>query len=175
MTLTVWRGAIAASVVLWVATLAGNFALFAVHPARHWPVLESVETLQVASLIPVALLLHRLNGGSSLSRLFTTIGMGALLALTAIDVGFVTERVTYSKGPLGGPGFYVAWVVVLGWLLGANAVAWRRHTLPRGLAVLGVVTAATAMLLYPTWAVGLLRVIQTGEMGLEWVWETSER
>ena len=54
-TLAAWTVSIAASIVLWVATIAGNVALFAVHPAaRHWPMLETVEALQVASLVPVA-------------------------------------------------------------------------------------------------------------------------
>jgi hypothetical protein len=163
-TLTWWSVAIAASVVLWVAMVAGNIALFAVHPARHWPMLESVETLQVASLIPIALLLHQLNRGSSLNFVITTIGILAMVSLVAIDIGFVTELVTYGKGPIGGPGYDVAYLIVIGWLLGENAVAWRRRTLPRGLAVLGVATAATATLLYPMWAVGLLRVLNTSEM-----------
>ena len=94
-----WRVGIAASVVLWLAMAAGNIALFAVHPARHWPVLETVETLQTATLIPVALVLHRLNQRTTLSRIITTLGISALVAGVAIDVGFVTELVAFSKGP----------------------------------------------------------------------------
>jgi hypothetical protein len=154
------RISIAASVVLWLAMAAGNIALFAVHPARHWPVLETVETLQVASLIPVALLLHQLNQRTTLSRLITTIGIGALVAGVAIDLGFVTELLTFGQGPIGGPIAAIVALVVLGWLLGANALAWRRRSLPRGVAALGMATAATATLLYPVWALALLRVLE---------------
>jgi hypothetical protein len=162
--LRLWRVLIAASVVLWVAMAAGNIALFAVHPAKHWPVLETVETLQVASLIPVALVLHRLNQRALVSRIITTIGIGAMAAAVAIDIGFVTELVAFSKGPIGGPGFYIVELVVFGWLFGANAVAWRRRSLPRSVVALGMATAATATLLYPVWAFRLLRVLATSGM-----------
>jgi hypothetical protein len=155
-----WQIAIVASVVLWLATLAGNIALFAVHPARHWPMLETVETLQGASLIPVALILHQLNQRTTLSRLITTIGIGAMVAGVAIDLGFVTELLTFGQGPIGGPVASIVGLVVLGWLLGANALAWRRGALPRSVAALGVATAATATLLYPVWALRLLRVVE---------------
>ena len=82
----------------------------------------------------------------------------------AIDIGFVTERLMYSKGPIGGTDFYIVELVVLGWLLCVNAVAWRRRTLPGGLAVLGMATAATATLLYPIWAVRLIGVLTTSEV-----------
>lgn len=153
-----WRMWIAVSVVLWLAMAAGNIVLFAVHPARHWPVLETVEALQVASLIPVALVLHRLNQQTALSRLITAIGMGAMVAAVAIDLGFVTELLAFSKGLIGGPIFYIVELVVFGWLLGANAVAWHRRSLPRGVAALGMAAAVTATLLYPVWALALLRV-----------------
>lgn len=153
-----WRVVIAASVVLWLAMAAGNIALFTVHPARHWPVLEAVETLQVASLIPVALVLHRLNQRTTLSWLITTVGICAMVAAVAIDLGFVAELLAFSKGPIGGPVFYTVELAVFGWLLAANAVAWRHHTLPRSVAALGMAAAATATLLYPVWALRLLRV-----------------
>jgi hypothetical protein len=159
-TTTAWRASIYASVVLWVAAIGGNVALFAVHPARHWPLLETVETLQVASLIPVALVLHALNRRSALSLPVTALGIAAMLAGVAIDIGFVTELVTYGKGVIGGPGFYIYEVLVLVWLLAANVLAWRADTLPRGLALLGMATAGTATLLYPLWAIWLLRVLR---------------
>jgi hypothetical protein len=165
--LRLWRIAILASVVLWLATLVGNIALFAVHPARHWLVLETVETLQGASLIPVALVLHRLNRGAPLSRLITTIGIGAMVAGAAIDLGFVTELITFGKGLIGGPGASIVGLLVLGWLFAANAVAWRRRTLPRGVAALGMATAATATLLYPVWALQLLRVLATNAHAMD--------
>jgi hypothetical protein len=152
-----WKMLIAASVVLWLAMAGGNIALFTVRPASHWPVLETVETLQVASLIPVALILHRLNQRTTLSRLITTIGIAAMVAAVAIDLGFVTELLAFSKGLIGGPIFYVVELAVFGWLFGANAIAWRRRSLPRSVAALGIATAATATLLYPLWALGLLR------------------
>jgi hypothetical protein len=126
--------------------------------------LETVEALQVASLIPVALVLYRLTRESSLSPLIASIGIVVMMVGVAIDIGFVTERLTYSKGPIGGTGFYIVELVVIGWLLCANAVAWRRRSLPRGLAVLGMATAATATLLYPLWAVRLIGVLTTSEI-----------
>jgi hypothetical protein len=152
-----WRLWIAASVVLWLAMAAGNIALFTVRPAGHWPLLETVEALQVASLIPVALILHQLNQRAALSRIITAIGIVAMVAAAAIDVGFVTELVAFSKGFIGGPGFYIVELVVFGWLFGANAVAWSRRSLPGGVAFLGMAAAATATLLYPVWALLLLR------------------
>ena len=161
-----WRIAIAMSVALWLAMAAGNIALFTVHPARHWPVLETVEALQVASLIPVALALHQLNERGTLSRLITAIGVGAMVAAVAIDIGFVTELVAFSKGPIGGAGFYIVELVVFGWLFSANAVAWRRRSLPRNVAALGMATAVTATLLYPLWALRLMGVRATGERSM---------
>jgi hypothetical protein len=46
-------------VVEQVVPTLGNVALFALRPAEHWPVLETIEGLQTASLIPIARLLHR--------------------------------------------------------------------------------------------------------------------
>src|SRR5574340_367689 len=98
-----WRMALYTSVLLWVAMAAGNVALYAVRPTGHWPLLESVEALQVASLIPIALLLERVSGGSAAGRLVTAIGIAALLVALAIDAGFVTGLVAFGIGPLGGP------------------------------------------------------------------------
>ena len=159
-----WRVAIIASIVLWLAMFAGNIALYGVHPAGHWPVLEGVETLQAASLIPIALILHRLNRGASLSLIITILGIGAIVALGAIGVGFATELVAFSKGPIGGIVYYISWLVMLGWLFSANAVAWSRHTLPRRVALLGMAMAVTATLLYPVWALRLLRAQSTNVM-----------
>lgn len=154
-----WRVAIIASVVLWLPMFAGNIALFATRPAGHWPMLETIEALQASSLIPVALILHRLNRRAPLSLLFTTLGIAAMAALAAIGVGFATELVAFSKGPIGGIGYYLSWLVMLAWLFSANAVAWRRRTLPRSVAALGMVTAVTGTLLYPIWALQLLRAL----------------
>ena len=150
-----WRWAIYASVVLWIAMAVGNVALFSARPPGHWPLLESVETLQIASLIPIALLLDRVNGGSPASRLVTAAGIVATLVAVAIDIGFVTGLVTFGDGLLGGPIFALDYLVVLAWLSAANALVWRARTLPRGLALLGMATAITATLLYPAWAVWL--------------------
>jgi hypothetical protein len=159
-----WRVAIIASIVLWLAMFAGNIALYGVHPAGHWPVLEGVETLQAASLIPIALILHRLNRGASLSLIITILGIGAMVAIGAIGVEFATELVAFSKGPIGGIVYYISWLVMLGWLFSANAVAWSRHTLPRRVALLGMAMAVTATLLYPVWALRLLRALSTNVM-----------
>src|SRR5215217_901892 len=69
-----WLLAIYVSVVLWLAVALGNVALFAVSPADHWPVLETIEGLQTASLIPIALVLHGINHRSRQSALVTVCG-----------------------------------------------------------------------------------------------------
>ena len=56
-----WLWAIYVSVLLWLTAAVGNIALFALRSAEHWPVSETVEGLQAASLIPIALLMHRIN------------------------------------------------------------------------------------------------------------------
>lgn len=155
-----WRIAIYVSVVLWVATVAGNVALYAMHPATHWPLLESVETLQVASLVPVALLLHRLNYRSVLCLFITVMGVGGMLAGVLIDIGFATGLVSFAEGPIGGPAFYISEGLVLLWLLAINMLALRFNTLERGLALLGIGSALTATLLYPVWAIRLSRALQ---------------
>jgi hypothetical protein len=147
-----WRAAIHVSVALWVAMAAGNVALFTVRPASHWPVLEAVEACQVASLIPIALLLDRVNRGSSASRAVTLIGIVAMSVAVAIDVGFVTELAAFGVGAVGGSVFVTDFLIVLLWLLAANALAWQGATLPRTTALLGMATAITATLLYPVWA-----------------------
>jgi hypothetical protein len=155
-----WRTAVYASLVLWVAMAAGNVALYAVRPAGHWPLLESVEALQMASLIPIALLLDRVNRGSKASGVVTTVGIVAMLVSVAIDLGFVTGLVAFGVGPIGGPLFVLDYLLVLTWLFAANALAWRAGTLPRGLVLLGVGTALTATLLYPAWAIWLGREVR---------------
>ena len=152
--------AIYTSVVLWLATIAGNVVLFSVRPAHHWALLETLETLQVASLVPIALLFYKLNRRSTTNVLISAIGLGAMLTGTLIDLGFVTGAVTYGQGLIGGPGFYAFELTVILWLLAANALAWRIGSLPRRLAQLGVATAVTATLLYPVWAVKLARALE---------------
>ena len=158
-----WRLAIYASVLLWLAMAAGNVVLYSVRPTGHWPALESVETVQMASLIPIALLLDRMNGGSVASRLVTAVGIAAMLVAVAIDIGFVTGLVAFGVGPVGGPLFVVDYLIVLAWLFAANALAARSGTLRRGLALLGMATAVTATLLYPAWAVWLAREVRGSE------------
>src|SRR5260370_42531567 len=102
-----WRIAIYVSVGLWVATVAGNVALYAMHQATHWPLLESVETLQVASLVPVALLLHRLNYRSVLCLFITVMGVGGMLAGGPIDLGFSTRLVSFPPLPIAVPAFHI--------------------------------------------------------------------
>ena len=155
-----WRLAIYASIGLWLVMAVGNVALYAVRPPNHWPLLESAEALQIASLVPIALLLHRVNRRSPASRAVTAVGIIAMAGTMAIDLGFVTGVATFGVGLLGGPVFVVAYLVVLIWLLAANSLAWRAETLPRGLAGLGVATALTATLLYPAWAIWLARAVR---------------
>jgi len=79
-----WLWAIYVSVLLWLAWVVGNIALFALRPAEHWPVLETIEGLQTASLIPIALLLHRINRRSRKSAVVTVVGTLAMFgAITA--------------------------------------------------------------------------------------------
>jgi hypothetical protein len=93
-----WRLALYASAVLSVTVLGGNIALFMVRPPRHWPVLESAEALEMASLIPIALLLQRLNRESPFSLPLTIAGILGLVAGVAISVGFVTELTAFGQG-----------------------------------------------------------------------------
>jgi hypothetical protein len=155
-----WRVAIYASVALWVAMAAGNVALYAVLPEGHWPLLESIETVQMASLIPIALLLDKVNGGCPASRVVTVVGIAAMLVTVAIDIGFITTLIAFGVGPVGGPLFVVGYLLVLAWLFAANALAWRAQTLPQGLARLGMATAITATLPYPAWGVWLAHQVR---------------
>ncbi len=161
-----WRAGIYASLVLWLAMAAGNGALFAIRPARHWPVLEAVEACQVASLVPVALLLDRVNHRSPASRMVTIMGIVAMSVAVAIDIGFVTELLAFGVGPVGGPVFVVAFLTVMMWLFAANALAWRARTLAPSAAVLGMATALTMSLLYPAWAIQIARTVTERESGL---------
>ena len=145
-----WRLALYASAVLSVASTGGNIPLFIVRPARHWPALESVETLYVASLIPIALLLHRLNRESAFSAPLTIVGVLGMIGAAAISVGFVTELAAFGKGFIGGPAYLICEVTVILWLPGANVVAWRTGKLPG-------IMVPLAFFLYPVWAVVLAR------------------
>jgi hypothetical protein len=82
-----------ASVVLWFAVAIGNVALFTLQPPSHWPVLETIEALQSASMIPIALILHRINYSSRLSAVITVIGLVGMV----LDIAFVCELVSYGK------------------------------------------------------------------------------
>jgi hypothetical protein len=154
-----WRLSVYASVGLWLATIAGNVALFAVRPRSHWPMLETVEALQVASLIPVALLVHTFINRSTLSRPLTTLGVLSMMVGVGIDVAFATGAASFGDGVIGGPVFAGAEIVLLAWLLAANWLAWRLGTLPKRVAVLGMASALTATLLYPVWAIRLSRLV----------------
>lgn len=148
-----WRLALYASVVLSVIQLAGNMALFTVRPPRHWPVLESVETLYVASLIPIALLLHRLNRASPFGAPLTIVGILAIIASAAISVGFVSGMAAFGRGFIGGPAYWVSEATVFLWLPGATGVAWRLGKLP------GIMVPLTFV--YPVWGVMLERRLNT--------------
>jgi hypothetical protein len=153
-----WGVAVYVSVALWLAIVTGNAALYAVHPARHWPLLETVEALQAASFIPVALLMHRLNRESGFSLPITAVGVLAMLVGAAIDMAYATEVLSFGEGPIGGTAFYAAELVVLVWLLSANVLGWRNRALPPRMALIGIASAATATLLYPVWAIWLSRL-----------------
>lgn len=151
-----WRLAIYASAVLWLAMVAGNIALYSVRPVGHWPALEAIEVLQAASLIPVALYLHR-RDRSTASLAITVLGVAAMLVQMLIGVGFASGATTFGQDLVGGPLYIATFLLIFAWLFLANALAWRRGTLPRWLALLGVGTAASATLLLPFWAIGLAR------------------
>lgn len=156
-----WKLAVYASVALWLATLAGNVALFAVRPSSHWPMLEAAEALQVASLIPVALLVHTFINRSTLSRPLTALGVLSMVVGVGIDVAFATGVASFGDGLIGGPVFVAVEILLLAWLLAANWLAWRLGTLPARVAVLGIASALTAMLLYPVWAIRLSRQLRS--------------
>lgn len=134
-----------------MAAVVGNFALGTVRPARHWPVLESVEALSSASLVPIALLLQRLNRASPLGLPLTVVGVLGMVASTAVSIGFVTELTAYGKGFVGGPAYYASELAVFLWLIGANVVAWRSGRLPGNMVPLAI--------LYPVWAILLARCV----------------
>jgi hypothetical protein len=152
------RLAIYVSVVLWVAAAAGNVALFTIRPAQHWPTLETIEVLQAASLIPVALYLHDLNR-SALSLALTAIAVAAILVQMLIGIGFATGVIAFGRGAIGGPIYIGTFLLLFAWMFVANALAWRRRCLPRWIAALGMAAAATATLLYPLWGISLTRTV----------------
>jgi hypothetical protein len=154
-----WRVAIYVSIGLWFAMVAGNVALYAVRPTGHWPALETIEALQAASLVPVALLLYRLYGPTAAMLVITALGLVAITAGILISLGFAAGLVTFGIGPVGGPVYLGGWVLLLAWLLAANVVALRNARVPRSVALLGIGTALTATLLYPWWAIRLSRLL----------------
>ena len=93
-----WLWAIYVSVLLWLAVAIGNIALFALRPAEHWPVLETIEGLQTASLIPIALLLHRINRRSGQSAVVTVVGTLAMLLGAVLSFAFASELLTFGPG-----------------------------------------------------------------------------
>jgi hypothetical protein len=86
--------------VLRLAVAVGNIALFTLRPAEHWPVLETIEGLQTASLIPIPLLLHRINRRSRQSAVITVAGVLALLLGVVLSFAFTSELLTFGKGVL---------------------------------------------------------------------------
>lgn len=154
-----WRVAIYVSVAFWFAMVAGNVALYAVRPPGHWPALEAIEALQMASLVPVVLLLNRLYGPTPAMKVITAIGLIAITLGFLLSVEFAAGVVTFGVGVLGGPVYVGGWGLLLAWLLAANLVALRDARVPRSVALLGIGTALTATLLYPWWAIRLSRVV----------------
>jgi hypothetical protein len=159
-----WLLAIYASVALWFAVAVGNVALFTLQPPRHWPVLESIEALQSASMIPIALILHRINYRSRLSAVITFVGVVSMVLGLVIDIAFVTELLSFGKGLAAVLGFTIAIMMGLLWLFAANLLAWRGRALPRNLALLGMAAAITGTLLYPIWAIRLAGMIRASHL-----------
>jgi membrane-associated HD superfamily phosphohydrolase len=150
-----WLWAIYVSALLWLAVAIGNIALFALRPAEHWPVLETIEGLQTASLIPIALLLHRINRRSRQSAVVTVAGILAMLLGAVLSFAFASDLLTFGTGMIAVFGDTVAVVGLLVWLFTTNVLAWRGRALPRNLALLGMAAAITITLLYPVWALWL--------------------
>src|SRR5215217_2865496 len=150
-----WLWAIYVSVLLWLAVAVGNIALFTLRPAEHWPALETIEGLQTASLIPIALLLHRINRRSRQSAVITVAGILGMLLGAVLSFAFASELLTFGTGLIAVFGDTVALVGLLVWLFTTNLLAWRGRALPRNLALLGMAAAITITLLYPVWALWL--------------------
>lgn len=153
--INIWAASAYLSALVKVSALGGNGAMFALHPARHWAVLESVETLASLSMIPVALSLCLVNRSSRLSMPFTLVGILGMLLVGAVSAAFAVELLSFGNGGLATYAFAIGWAMTLIWLVGANVVAWQLRTLPRGLALSGVLSAATGTVLYPLWATWL--------------------
>jgi hypothetical protein len=120
-----WLWAIYVSVLLWLAVAVGNIALFTLRPAEHWPVLETIEGLQTASLIPIALLLHRINRRSRQSAVVTVAGTLAMLLGAVLSFAFASDLLTFGTGMIAVFGDTVALVGLLVWLFTTNVLAWR--------------------------------------------------
>src|SRR5215213_6759344 len=118
-----WLLAIYVSVVLWLAVALGNVALFAVSPADHWPVLETIEGLQTASLIPIALVLHGINRRFRQSALVTVVGILAMLLDVVVSFGFASELLTFGNGQIAVLGSTLGLVGICVWLFTANVLA----------------------------------------------------
>lgn len=155
-----WLWAIYVSVLLWLAWVVGNIALFTLRPAEHWPVLETIEGLQTASLIPIALLLHRINRRSRQSAVVTVAGILAMLLGAVLSFAFASDLLTFGTGMIAVFGDTVAVVGLLVWLFTTNVLAWRGRALPRNLALLGMAAAITITLLYPVWALWLAVILR---------------
>jgi hypothetical protein len=122
-------------------------------------VLESLEAVELGSMLPVALALHQLNRSSTLSVFVTGLGVVGMLLGLAVSAAFAGSLLAFGVGPVAVFGLIGGWLAVLTWLLVANLLAWRGRILPRGLALLGVASALTGHLLYPAWALWLGRLL----------------
>jgi len=155
-----WLWAIYVSVLLWLAVAVGNIALFTLRPTEHWPVLETIEGLQTASLIPIALMLHRINRRSRRSAVVTVAGTVAMLLGAVLSFAFASELLTFGAGIIAVFGDILGLVGILIWLFTTNVLAWRGRALPRNLALLGMAAAITFTLLYPVWALWLAVILR---------------
>lgn len=145
------------SVTLWLAVMVGNAALYTVRPAGHWPALETIEALEAASFIPVALILYRISRHSRASLVVAVVGVCALSVNVLLDVAFASGLLAWGRGLFAIVMYDIAGVAVLGWLFSGNILARRAHGVPAHVAAFGLAAALSGTLLYPVWALGLSR------------------
>jgi len=150
-----WVAAAWVSGLVALASKVGNLALFALHPARHWPLLESIEALELVSMILPALLLFRLAGRSRVTGPLTAAGITGMGVNAAISVAWAAEWLTFGKEPVPMVVFGLAWLAILCWIVGASIVAWRAGSVSGILVGLAIATVLTGTFLYPVWAIWL--------------------
>ena len=156
-----WVAAASVSGTVAFAAKAGNVAMFVLHPARHWPLLESIEALDAAATIPVAVLLLLVARPSRLIGSLTAAAIAGMVVITALSIAWAAEWLTFGKELVPMILFGLAWIALFCWLVGASWLAWRSGTLPGTLTGLAIATVLTGTFLYPVWAIWLaLNLVQ---------------